>query len=139
VGPGAPLVLEPHPWLATHSAHTWDFYKPHGHPCFPVVDGPASLHWFSAAAEGCAATLWQQVTAAQRQQRQQQEEEGAGASTGSQQAGGGAAAAAAAAGSSRGAGGQGLLASVDAFVCHAPFNKIVQKTFARLALQDALR
>jgi 3-hydroxy-3-methylglutaryl CoA synthase len=128
IGPDAPLVVEPWPWRSSFSAHTYDFFKPHGHPLYPVVDGPATLHWFTKAADACAAQLYLQLQqhgllaeqqcsnsspdqgpAQQQQQQQQRCSE------------------------------PGLLSSYDYFLSHSPYNKIVRKVFARLVLADALR
>eukprot|EP00775_Hariotina_reticulata_P002498 gene2498-2802_t len=43
IGPHAPLVLEPWPCRSHFSSHTFDFFKPHGHPLYPVVDGYAEV------------------------------------------------------------------------------------------------
>lgn len=113
VGPDAPLVLQPWPWRSSFSAHTYDFFKPHGHPLYPVVDGPATLLWFTKAADAAAAQLHTQLQqqgelpASQQQQEQQQP--------------------------------AGLLDCYDYFLSHSPYNKIVRKVFGRLVLQDALR
>lgn len=126
IGPDAPLVVEPWPWRASFSAHTYDFFKPHGHPLYPVVDGPATLLWFTKAADACAAQLYTQlqqhgllaaqqgscsssgdVSSSEQQQQQQAE--------------------------------SGLLSSFDYFLSHSPYNKIVRKVFARLVLHDGLR
>jgi 3-hydroxy-3-methylglutaryl CoA synthase len=115
IGPDAPLVVEPWPWRSSFSAHTYDFFKPHGHPLYPVVDGPATLLWFTKAADAAAAQLYTQLQQqgqlpAPQQQQQQQEQQSAG-----------------------------LLDCYDYFLSHSPYNKIVRKVFARLVLQDALR
>jgi hydroxymethylglutaryl-CoA synthase len=122
IGPDAPLVLEQQPWRSHFAAHTFDFFKPHGHPLYPVVDGPATTLWFTKAADACAAQLHLQLQPLLQQQQQQQQacqcqqlqqcEE--------QQV-------------------PGLLACFDHFLSHAPYNKIVRKIFARLVLQDMLR
>jgi hydroxymethylglutaryl-CoA synthase len=141
VGPDAPLVLERAPWRSHFAAHTFDFFKPHGHPLYPVVDGPQTLLWFTRAADACAARLHDQLHAAgqlptasaagagsgaaptqqqqqdegQQQQQQQQPSDQQAAAVG------------------------GLLSCVDFFISHAPYNKLVRKVFARLVMQDCLR
>lgn len=150
IGPDAPLVLEPYPWRSHFSAHTFDFIKPHGHPLYPVVDGPATTLWFTKAADACAAQLHRQLQAefacrqqqqqVQRQEQQQQVEKGEHKQQQQQQHSG--------VREQLQAPGQlqqqqlevvGLLQHVDYFVSHAPYNKIVRKIFARVVLQDMLR
>ncbi|KAF8072356.1 HMGCS-2 [Scenedesmus sp. PABB004] len=111
VGPGAALVLEPWPARAHFAAHAYDFFKPHGHPLYPVVDGPATLLWFTRAADACAASLARQLAAA----------------PGGDAAGG----------APRGC--LQLLRRFDHFISHAPYGKLVRKVFARLVLHDMLR
>jgi hydroxymethylglutaryl-CoA synthase len=120
IGPDARLVLEPLPWRSHFAAHTFDFFKPHGHPLYPVVDGPATTLWFTKAADSCAAQLYQQVKPLLQQQQQQRACECQQQDCGQQQV-------------------PGLLSCFDHFLSHAPYNKIVRKIFARLVLQDMLR
>lgn len=131
-------MLEPYPWRSHFSAHTFDFFKPHGHPLYPVVDGPATTLWFTKAADACAAQLYRQVQSLlgsqqqakaadikQEQQQQQpmvpQDAQLEHAAQQQQQYVG------------------GLLQQVDYFISHAPYNKIVRKIFARVVLHDMLR
>ena len=130
IGPDAPLVLEPWPWRGGWAAHSYDFYKPVGGPVFPLFDGPTTTAVFAAAADAAGAAMHaalapalQSAAAAcmascscssseeQQQQQQEQQEQ--------QQT--------------------GLLAAFNFFLCHAPYNKIVRKTFSRLVLADGLR
>jgi len=135
IGPDAPLVVEPWPWRASFSCHTFDFFKPHGHPLYPVVDGPATLLWFTKAGDACAAQLYEQlqhhgllktqqdrsssVTQQQHQQQPQEQQPQHAAFQQQQQQ-------------------HGLLANFDYFLSHSPYNKIVCKVFARLVLHDGL-
>lgn len=57
IGPEAPLVVPPPPWQSTFASHCFDFCKPVGGPNHPVVDGPATQHWYMAAMDGCAAHM----------------------------------------------------------------------------------
>ncbi|WIA07941.1 hypothetical protein OEZ85_007418 [Tetradesmus obliquus] len=122
IGPDAPLVLEQLPWRSHFAAHTFDFFKPHGHPLYPVVDGPATTLWFTKAADACAAHLYQQLKPLLQQQQQQQHACQCQQQQQCEQQ-------------------QlpGLLSCFDHFLSHAPYNKIVRKVFARLVLQDMLR
>jgi 3-hydroxy-3-methylglutaryl CoA synthase len=139
VGPDAPLVLEPPPWRGHFSAHAFDFFKPLSSPAFPVVDGPATLLWYTRASDACGAAMYEAVARAgcggrgggkpcssgsSVQQQQQQQQQQQAASQGHPCCG-------AACGA--------LLPHFSYYLGHAPFNKLVRKTFARLALQDALR
>ncbi|GBF91211.1 hypothetical protein Rsub_04880 [Raphidocelis subcapitata] len=133
VGPDAPLALEPPPWRGHFSAHAFDFFKPLSSPAFPVVDGPATLLWYARASDACGAAMHEAAARA-----------GCGGGCGGKHCGGN--------GIGNGLQPQlqqqveqrqrccaALLPQFAYYLAHAPFNKLVRKTFARLALQDALR
>lgn len=67
IGPNAPLALEPR-CRATYSNHVHDFCKPaaSGSP-YPLLDGPATMHWFLHAAGECHAGLARNLAAAAAQ------------------------------------------------------------------------
>jgi 3-hydroxy-3-methylglutaryl CoA synthase len=130
IGPDAPLALEPPPARATFCAHAFDFFKPHSRPVYPVVDGPATLLWYARASDAAGAALAAALAAAD---------------AGGEEGGGGGGGGSGGQLPLEGSGGARrpplppLLPRFDFYLAHAPFNKMVRKTFARLALQDALR
>ena len=109
VGRDAPLSFTPK-LRATHAANTWDFYKPDHRVEHPVVDGALSQTCYYQALEGCY-TLY----------CDKQDVVSSGANPG-----------------------DSVLTPFTActpkfFVFHAPYNKLVQKSYARLYFIDARR
>lgn len=144
VGPDAPLVLEPaRSWRSVYSGHADEFLKPFGAPhAYPVIDGRATLLHFLTAVDRCGHALLVK--------RQQYEATATAAATADSEP----ADRPASSGrpddlSSRPAESTSrnavsppppgrLLGSVDHFVCHAPFHRLVRKAFSRLHYQDLL-
>jgi hydroxymethylglutaryl-CoA synthase len=120
VGRDAPLMFEPK-LRATHACNTWDFYKPDHRNEYPVVDGALSQTCYYQALEDCYSRYADKCDKF---------------------------AADAATVQSRAGGHNDDLTVVNApfdaetpdfFVFHAPYNKLVQKSYARLYLVDARR
>jgi len=116
IGPNAPLVLD-RGLRATHVQHAYDFYKPDMSSEYPTVDGKLSIQCYLQSLDQCyqlykhkAARLSNNKTA----------------------------------GSGNGGNSSSLpttpvsLDTFDAILFHSPFCKLVQKSFARLYLNDFL-
>lgn len=99
---------------ATYAANTWDFYKPDPSVEYPVVDGALSQTCYYQALEQC---YDQYVT-----KRQQQKQKSASADT-----------------TCSCNTNKFTATTPDYFVFHAPYNKLVQKSYARLFLMDEKR
>ncbi|CAN0099318.1 unnamed protein product [Ectocarpus sp. 6 AP-2014] len=110
VGPDAPLVLEPG-LRSTHSRDAYDFYKPK-HSEYAEVDGRLSQSVYLESVDKCYAGF--RAKAAARQERL--------AASGVTQSGGATTPPAAV-----------TVDSFDFVSLHAPYNKLVQKGFARSA------
>ena len=108
IGPDAPLAFSG--LRCTHAAEVWDFYKPRGDIEYPTVDGKLSQTAYLTAVDECWAGLKAKLGKA------------AGGAGGASAAGGGAAS----------------LDSFDYACMHSPYNKLVQKGFARLVNGDLL-
>jgi len=123
VGPNAPLVVE-RGVRASHFAHAYDFYKPHMHSPFPVVDGALSQTCYLDSLDRC----YKGYCAKFAKQNDGKQFQFADASYLAAPAEAEAAAAEA----------ESAAASAKYFVFHAPYNKLVQKSFARLYYTDSL-
>lgn len=111
VGRDAPLVFAPTE-RATHAANVWDFFKPDHTVEYPTVDGALSQTCYYQALEDVYGRF------VDKMEQQSRRNISATAATS----------------------GQLFTAeSPDYFVFHAPYNKLVQKSFARLYLLDARR
>ncbi|CAM9280946.1 unnamed protein product, partial [Ectocarpus sp. 8 AP-2014] len=113
VGPDAPLVLEPG-LRSTHSRDAYDFYKPK-HSEYAEVDGRLSQSVYLESVDKCYAGF--KAKAAARQERL--------AASGVTQSGGATTPPAAV-----------TVDSFDFVSLHAPYNKLVQKGFARMSFLD---
>eukprot|EP00903_Cladosiphon_okamuranus_P006261 g6144.t1 len=116
VGPDAPLVVNMKT-RASHACDVWDFFKPDMDSEYPRVNGQLSQTCYLRALDSCYNRLAAKKTAA---------------------------AAATADKVTEGAGGGGhkkpfVLSDVEHVLCHSPYNKLVQKSFARMAFSDARR
>ena len=106
VGPDAPLSFSGFP-RSTHATETYDFYKPRGDTEYPTVDGKLSQTAYLTAVDECWAGLKAKLDAQ-----------------------------AAAAASSAKLAAPTSLDSFDYALLHSPYNKLVQKGFARLLADD---
>lgn len=111
----APLVLDGP--RATYAANTWDFYKPDPSVEYPVVDGALSQTCYYQALENC----YEQYVSKFNKQYQQQHLNDDITNRLCRQT-------------------DAFTATTpDYFVFHAPYNKLVQKSYARLFLLDEKR
>jgi hydroxymethylglutaryl-CoA synthase len=125
VGRNAPLCYNAK-HKATHASNVYDFYKPNPATEYPTVDGALSQTCYYQALEDCYTRFCQKM---ERQQQQQQQQQQQNQQKGSNQDG---------AEEEE----KTLLfdaTSADYFVFHSPYNKLVQKSYARLFLLDARR
>ena len=126
IGRDAPLAFLDPRELATHAKNVYDFFKPDHEVEYPVVDGGLSQLCYYRALEDCYARFCDKLDALR-------DEVGAGGSIGGDR-------------------GQDLekndkssnddhfhAESADYFVFHAPYNKLVQKSYGRLHFMDARR
>uniref|UniRef100_A0A7S3QWX6 Hydroxymethylglutaryl-CoA synthase n=1 Tax=Dunaliella tertiolecta TaxID=3047 RepID=A0A7S3QWX6_DUNTE len=121
VGPNAPLRMDP-AWRATYAADAEDFSKPAGSGPFPAFDGPATVHHYMNAADHAYASLRERLQRIQADVSALQDQ-------GSEDV----------ARDSSFDVSQGLLPHVDYCLLHAPYARIAQKAFSRMALQDEIR
>nr|AYV97156.1 hydroxymethylglutaryl-CoA synthase [Haslea ostrearia] len=103
VGRDAPLSFNPRE-RATHSANTWDFFKPDPTVEYPEVDGALSQSCYYAALENVYNRLADKINKVSKEGVKEFDAE-----------------------------------SPDYWVFHAPYNKLVQKSYGRLFLMDARR
>ena len=111
VGRDAPLSYHPHQ-RATHASNTWDFYKPNHEVEYPVVDGALSQVCYYQALEDCYERFCQKMQACTTSTDSTAAAASAGTTTFD-------------------------VNTPDYMVFHAPYNKLVQKSFGRLFLVDA--
>jgi len=102
VGPNAPLVMERA--RASHMENAWDFYKPHLHSPYPVVDGKFSNSCYLRSLDICYQRFVQKFA---------QQQEGGGKPF-------------------------SVIEDAQHVLFHAPYNKLVQKSFARLLFNEFL-
>jgi hydroxymethylglutaryl-CoA synthase len=117
VGRDAPLSYNPK-LRATHATHVWDFFKPDHTVEYPTVDGALSQVCYYQALEDCYTRFCEKMELHYKQNATTTEDSTSAA----------AAAAATAVFDAT---------TPDYFVFHAPYNKLVQKSYARLFLMDA--
>ncbi|KAF5833332.1 3-hydroxy-3-methylglutaryl coenzyme A synthase [Dunaliella salina] len=118
VGPNAPLRMDP-AWRATYAADVEDFSKPAGSGPFPAFDGPATVHHYMKAADHAYACLRGRLERLQGDVSALEDRGSEGtAQTSSFDIS------------------QGLLPHVHYCLLHAPYARIAQKAFSRMALQD---
>ncbi len=118
VGRDAPLSFADPRERVTHAAHVWDFFKPDHNVEYPTVDGALSQVCYYQALEDCYVRFVEKI------------EQLAKNSDGKDDC------------SSGGVDDDAIefdAESSDYFVFHAPYNKLVQKSYARLYLLDARR
>jgi hydroxymethylglutaryl-CoA synthase len=110
IGRDAPLMFNPKE-RATHAANVWDFFKPDHTVEYPTVDGALSQTCYYQALEDVYGRFVDKM-----------EQQAANSSS-----------------NSSSSASSFTAESPDYFVFHAPYNKLVQKSFARLYLLDARR
>ncbi|CAN0489722.1 unnamed protein product, partial [Ectocarpus sp. 8 AP-2014] len=116
VGPDAPLVINMKT-RASYACDVWDFFKPDMSSEYPRVNGQLSQTCYLRALDSCYNRLAAKKTAAAA----------ASAGDGEAEEGGGDKRA------------PFVLGDVEHVLCHSPYNKLVQKSFARMAFSDARR
>ncbi|CAM9952539.1 unnamed protein product [Scytosiphon promiscuus] len=122
IGPDAPLVIDMKT-RASHACDVWDFFKPDMSSEYPKVNGQLSQTCYLRALDSCYDRLAAKKTA---QRVTGAEKEGGGEAGGADD-------------------GDELerrpfvLNDVEHVLCHSPYNKLVQKSFARMAFSDARR
>jgi len=109
LGPNAPLVVE-QTTRSTHMSHAWDFYKPHLSSPFPVVDGQLSQTCYLSALDICYQRFIQKF---QHKNNKPFTLFGSADIVGAQCT-------------------EEVQSDADFLLFHAPYNKLVQKSFARL-------
>ncbi|CAM9651774.1 unnamed protein product [Phaeothamnion confervicola] len=119
IGPDAPLPISMG-LRTTHACDVWDFFKPDMSSEYPAVNGALSQTCYLRALDDCYGRLAAKL----------ERVDSSAAAVGSGMAAADASAA-----------GAGIFTreAVDYFVFHAPYNKLVQKSYARLLLSDAKR
>mmetsp|Transcript_10824 Transcript_10824/g.16500 ORF Transcript_10824/g.16500 Transcript_10824/m.16500 type:complete len:1124 (+) Transcript_10824:47-3418(+) len=113
VGRNAPLALVDPRERATHASNVYDFFKPDHSVEYPVVDGALSQVCYYRALEDCYSKFCNKLDALNGVDQ-----------------------------SSQGASKDGDhfdADSADYFVFHAPYNKLVQKSYGRMHFMDARR
>ncbi len=121
VGRDAPLAMVDPRERATHACHVYDFYKPDHSVEYPTVDGALSQLCYYRALEDCYARFCDRVDRLNGG------------------VGGGASASPADDDDDDDDGGFFHADAADYFVFHAPYNKLVQKSYGRLHFVDARR
>ena len=111
IGRDAPLVFDPKEKV-THASHTWDFFKPNPSVEYPTVDGPLSQTCYYRALDSCYHHFCEKIESLSHSKEQKESTKSLSRMD---------------------------VNSPDYFVFHAPYNKLVQKSFARLFLVDAKR
>lgn len=127
VGRDAPIAFSDPRMKATHSSNVWDFYKPDHNVEYPTVDGALSQVCYYRALEDCYSRFVDKVekTTYNNSSSTSTTTTATGTGTGSD---------------SKVEDDDCFTAeSPDYFVFHAPYNKLVQKSYARLWLIDARR
>ena len=100
IGRDAPVSVDLHTRTA-HTAHVWDFFKPHMDSEYPHVNGAFSQICYLRALDDCYTRFLAKTKAAS------------------------------------GESGEGVcVANTDHFLFHAPYNKLVQKSFGRCVYND---
>lgn len=109
IGKDAPIVMD-RGLRGTHMEHAWDFYKPDLSSEFPEVDGPLTISCYLKALDMCYSRYITKLEALEQCLHPETSNPRIR-----------------------------ILEKVDYAVFHSPFTKLVQKSFARLALNDFLR
>ena len=112
IGRDAPLSFSDPRERATHAANVWDFFKPDHNVEYPTVDGALSQVCYYRALEDCYSRFvdkMDKIAPSQSSGNEKDSETSFHAE------------------------------SSDYFVFHAPYNKLVQKSYARLFFMDARR
>jgi len=110
IGRDAPLAFSDPRLKATHASNVWDFFKPDHNVEYPTVNGALSQLCYYRALEDCYSRF------ADKMDKLYLNENPSGVPSSKFTA-----------------------ESVDFFAFHAPYNKLVQKSYARLFLLDAKR
>ena len=113
IGRDAPLAVVDPGERATHAAHVWDFFKPDHTVEYPTVDGSLSQVCYYRALEDVYTRFAEKLTSKNNNNDDSSKEDGNSS--------------------------QFTAEGADYFVFHAPYNKLVQKSYARLFLLDARR
>lgn len=108
VGRDAPLAFSNPKEKVTHAAHVWDFFKPDHSVEYPTVDGALSQVCYYQALEDCYSRFVEKI----EKLNGNDDDDGGGDAVFNAD-------------------------TADYFVFHAPYNKLVQKSYARLFLLDA--
>ncbi len=112
IGRDAPLAFSNPKEKVTHASHVWDFYKPDHTVEYPTVDGALSQVCYYQALEDCYVRFVEKMERIHREEAMTNGED------------------------------ESFMfdaESAEYFVFHAPYNKLVQKSYARLYLLDARR
>ena len=112
VGRDAPIAFSDPRLKATHSSNVWDFYKPDHTVEYPTVNGALSQVCYYRALEGCYSRFLDKIEKTVEGKTSSKNNYADSCFTAE---------------------------SPDYFVFHAPYNKLVQKSYARLWLMDARR
>ena len=117
IGRDAPFAMVDLGERTTHAAHTWDFFKPDHTVEYPTVDGSLSQVCYYRALEDVYTRFAEKLTAKNKNNVNDDDSSS----------------------KEDGKSGQFTAEGADYFVFHAPYNKLVQKSYARLYLLDARR
>jgi hydroxymethylglutaryl-CoA synthase len=121
IGPDAPIQFQPK-LRTTHASNTWDFYKPNPTVEYPTVDGALSQVCYYEALEDCYTRFCDKIESSMNINIIMPRSSSADSTSTSSTAK------------------IGFNATKpDYFVFHAPYNKLVQKSYARLFYIDAYR
>ena len=130
IGRDAPLVIDLKT-RATHATNVWDFFKPHMDSEYPVVDGALSEACYLTALDGCYTKFLEKQKESNNHEKEKQGNGGGGWLAGSVFGGFSSTSGSEVSGSSITG-----VESVDYFLFHSPYNKLVQKSFARILYLD---
>jgi hydroxymethylglutaryl-CoA synthase len=112
IGRDAPLAFCNPKERVTHAAHVWDFFKPDHNVEYPTVNGSLSQVCYYQALEDCYLRFVDKMEKIDQDASDGKDNDGLSTFDAE---------------------------SADYFVFHAPYNKLVQKSYARLFLLDARR
>eukprot|EP00538_Stauroneis_constricta_P012682 CAMPEP_0119551182 /NCGR_PEP_ID=MMETSP1352-20130426/4501_1 /TAXON_ID=265584 /ORGANISM="Stauroneis constricta, Strain CCMP1120" /LENGTH=1116 /DNA_ID=CAMNT_0007597191 /DNA_START=137 /DNA_END=3487 /DNA_ORIENTATION=+ len=135
IGRDAPLTFNPKE-RASHAANVWDFFKPDHTVEYPVVDGALSQACYYQALED----VYTRFCGKMEQQAASSSSSPTNATAAKTGANGNSSASVTTPSSSSSASSSSFdVNSPDYFCFHAPYNKLVQKSFGRLFFLDARR
>ena len=120
IGRDAPIAFSNPKERATHASNVWDFFKPDHNVEYPTVDGALSQTCYYRALEDCYQRFADKMDKLHSSSQSKGEEASSPEKTKCDQK-------------------TFDAESPDYFVFHAPYNKLVQKSYARLYLLDAKR